>query len=250
MYCGDYENIALGCEEARYGRPRLERVVERLLVSGDVVVRRAYADWSRYRDAKERLHAEAFELMDVPQTRQAGKNSADIRLVVDAMDLCHVKPQVDTFAVLSGDSDFCPPVWKLRENGRTVTGVGVRNSTAKALIGTCDQFIFYDELMRERTSRTPGPNGAGEPTHATTRDDVIAQTWETVRVLSDEREGSPLWGSMIKQALRRQDPGFDERRHGFARFHELLKATAQRHPITLQRSPGEGTRDFVVEVRD
>src|SRR5499427_4483468 len=148
VFC-DFENIALGVREARYAQFDMEKVLERLLAKGSIVVKKAYCDWERYKEFKATMHAAAFELIEIPHVRQSGKNSADIRMVVDALDLCYTKEHVDTFVIVSGDSDFSPLVSKLRENAKTVIGVGVKNSSSDLLIANCDEFIYYDDLVRE-----------------------------------------------------------------------------------------------------
>src|SRR5438270_4191462 len=153
VFC-DFENVALGVREAKYAQFDMDKVLERLLLKGSIVVKKAYCDWERYKDFKAAMHAAAFELIEIPHIRQSGKNSADIRMVVDALDLCYTKSHVDTFVIVSGDSDFSPLVSKLRENAKTVIGVGVKNSSSDLLISHCDEFIFYDDLVREKKKRT------------------------------------------------------------------------------------------------
>lgn len=152
VFC-DFENLALGVRDAKYDKFDMGKVLERLLVKGAIVVKKAYCDWERYREFKKAMHESAFELIEIPHLRMSGKNSADIRMVVDALDLCYTKAHVDTFVVVSGDSDFSPLVSKLRENNKTVIGVGVKNSTSDLFIGNCDEFIFYDDLVREQQKR-------------------------------------------------------------------------------------------------
>lgn len=147
LFC-DFENIALGVRDANYARFEIEAVLERLLVKGNIVVKKAYCDWDRYKAFKAAMHEASFELIEIPHVRQSGKNSADIRMVVDALDLCYTKAHVDTFVIISGDSDFSPLVSKLRENNKVVIGVGVQNSTSDLLIANCDEFIYYDDLIR------------------------------------------------------------------------------------------------------
>src|SRR5690348_15674114 len=154
VFC-DFENVALGVRDANYAKFDIAKVLERLLLKGSIVVKKAYCDWERYKAFKAPMHEAAFELIEIPHVRQSGKNSADIRMVVDALDLCYTKSHVDTFVVISGDSDFSPLVSKLRENDKTVIGVGVKNSTSDLLIGCCDEFIYYDDLVRERERKKP-----------------------------------------------------------------------------------------------
>src|SRR5437016_2067058 len=162
----DLENIALGARDAHYPRFTIQKVLERLLLKGQIVVKKAYCDFERYKEFKRDLHEAAFELIEIPHVRQSGKNSADIRMVVDALDLFYTKSHVDTFVVISGDSDFSPLVSKLRENAKTVIGVGVKNSTSDLLIANCDEFIYYDDLVREKkkaATRRRASKGPGKP---------------------------------------------------------------------------------------
>ena len=163
LFC-DFENIALGVRDARYDKFDIKKVLERLLLKGNIVVKKAYCDWDRYKEFKAPMHEASFELIEIPHVRQSGKNSADIRMVVDALDLCYTKSHVDTFVIISGDSDFSPLVSKLRENNKTVIGVGVKNSTSDLLIANCDEFIYYDDLVREKakkqTQRKAAPKSA------------------------------------------------------------------------------------------
>ena len=149
----DLENIALGARDAKYPSFDIEKVLERLLLKGHIVVKKAYCDFDRYKEFKRGLHEAAFELIEIPHVRQSGKNSADIRMVVDALDLCYTKGHVDTFVIISGDSDFSPLVSKLRENAKTVIGVGVKNSTSDLFLNNCDEFIYYDDLVRKERSK-------------------------------------------------------------------------------------------------
>src|ERR1700754_1062760 len=209
----DFENIALGARDARYPAFDIKKVVERLLLKGHIVVKKAYCDFDRYKDFKRGLHEAAFELIEIPHVRQSGKNSADIRMVVDALDLCYTKGHVDTFVILSGDSDFSPLVSKLRENAKTVIGVGVKNSTSDLFINNCDEFIYYDDLVRKEPAKTrratvaaatkttavPKPAHKG-PDPAAALDQLV----ETLDAIAEEREeNEPVWGSMIKQAIKR-----------------------------------------------
>src|SRR5215208_4142535 len=169
VFC-DFENVALGVQEAKYAQFEIGKVLERLLLKGSIVVKKAYCDWDRYKAFKAPMHCASFELIEIPHVRQSGKNSADIRLVVDALDLCYTKSHVDTFVIVSGDSDFSPLVSKLLENAKTVIGVGVKKSTSDLLIANCDEFIFYDDLVRQdeqkhraaKKRRETSPAGSGE----------------------------------------------------------------------------------------
>src|SRR5579885_3845456 len=166
LFC-DFENIALGVRDARYAQFDITKVLERLLLKGSIVVKKAYCDWERYKEFKSGMHHAGFELIEIPHVKQSGKNSADIRMVVDALDLCYTKTHVDTFVVISGDSDFSPLVAKLRENNKGVIGIGVKNSTSDLLIASCDEFIYYDDLVREqKTRRAARKRAIAEPAAA------------------------------------------------------------------------------------
>src|SRR5258705_2652729 len=239
LFC-DFENVALGVRDAKYEKFDIAKVLERLLVKGSIVVKKAYCDWERYKEFKAAMHEAAFEMIEIPHVRMSGKNSADIRMVVDALDLCYTKSHVDTFVIISGDSDFSPLVSKLRENNKTVIGVGVKNSSSDLLISNCDEFIYYDDLVRQEESakrarrrRSPPKKaadaesdkvGAKKDDTPQQKEDVPQQeafdlVIETADALNAERgHTDKLWGSMIKQALRRRRPGFNERYYGFASF--------------------------------
>src|SRR5471030_2148290 len=254
LFC-DFENIALGVRDARYAQFDINRVLERLLLKGSIVVKKAYCDWERYREFKSGMHQAGFELIEVPHVSQSGKNSADIRMVVDALDLCYTKSHVDTFVILSGDSDFSPLVSKLRENAKTVIGVGVKNSTSDLFINNCDEFIYYDDLVRKEPSKarrrtaaaaatTAAPaandekNGDNKGPDRTEALDLVVETFEAV---AEERgENEPIWGSMIKQAIKRRHPGFNERAHGFRSFNDLLAEAQKRGLLTLRADEKSG----------
>jgi uncharacterized protein (TIGR00288 family) len=238
----DLENIALGARDAHYPEFNIQKVLERLLLKGHIVVKKAYCDFDRYKDFKRGLHEAAFELIEIPHVRQSGKNSADIRMVVDALDLCYTKGHVDTFAIISGDSDFSPLVSKLRENAKTVVGVGVKSSTSDLFLNNCDEFIYYDDLVRPEPSkarqRTRAGLSASQPPPGANQGPSLEKAFdlvvETLEALVEERgENEPIWGSMIKQAIKRLHPGFNERAHGFRSFNDLL-AEAQKRGM---RSP-------------
>jgi len=302
LFC-DFENLALGVRDA--GMPRFDilKILERLLVKGSIVVKKAYCDWDRYKDFKGQMHEAAFEMIEIPHVRMSGKNSADIRLVVDALDLCYTKAHVDTFVILSGDSDFSPLVSKLRENNKTVIGVGIKQSSSDLLVANCDEFIFYDDLVRAEKSRrtrrrrggekstdtvtatvaqaaapagllaaplssaatagataatgtpTVGPAAApAEPVEfpAVTEGDTaeselhrraraIALVVETLEALTAERgEDQKVWGSMVKQTLRRRQPGFNESYYGYTAFGDLLEDAARHGLLTLERDGKSG----------
>ncbi len=295
----DLENIALGARDAKYPSFDIEKVLERLLLKGHIVVKKAYCDFDRYKDFKRGLHEAAFELIEIPHVRQSGKNSADIRMVVDALDLCYTKGHVDTFVILSGDSDFSPLVSKLRENAKTVIGVGVKNSTSDLFINNCDEFIYYDDLVRREPSkarrrstpaaRAPAPAAApagnspaltsstlASPTGASPTgalpagaapadappletaaadnrgldlNEAVDLIVETLEALAEERGGSePIWGSMIKQAIKRRHPGFNERAYGFKSFNDLLADGEKRGLLVLR--PDEKSGGYTVRVVD
>jgi uncharacterized protein (TIGR00288 family) len=250
VFC-DFENIALGVRDAKYEKFDIGRVLEKLLLKGSIVVKKAYCDWDRYKEFKSAMHAAAFELIEIPHRGQSGKNSADIRMVVDALDLCYTKGHVDTFVVVSGDSDFSPLVSKLRENAKTVIGVGVKNSTSDLLISNCDEFIFYDDLVREdeakrraaKKRREARPAGAAR--EAAPSDDKKQEAFdlviETLQALIAERgEGEKIWGSMVKQALKRRKPGFNESYYGFRAFSDLLEELQNRKLLALEYDEKSG----------
>ena len=256
LFC-DFENVALGVQEAKYERFDIRKVLERLLLKGSIVVKKAYCDWARYKEFKAPMHEAAFELIEIPHVRQSGKNSADIRMVVDALDLCYTKAHVDTFVIISGDSDFSPLVSKLRENNKLVIGVGVKKSTSDLLIANCDEFIYYDDLVREEETkqraakkRPAKPKAApkkagGEPAErseeADRQQEALDLALETVEALVAERgAGEPIWGSMVKQALKRRKPGFNESYYGFKSFSELLEEAQARKLLELQRDEKSG----------
>ena len=250
LFC-DFENIALGVRESKYSQFEIGKVLERLLLKGSIIVKKAYCDWDRYKDFKPAMHAAAFELIEIPHRRQSGKNSADIRMVVDALDLCYTKEHVDTFVIISGDSDFSPLVSKLRENAKVVIGVGVKNSSSDLLIANCDEFIYYDDLVREeeqkrraQRKRREGQKGAAAGAAPGGEDKVqeaLDLVLETLSALIAERgEGERIWGSMVKQALKRRKPGFNESYYGFRAFSDLLEEAEKRKLLTLERDEKSG----------
>lgn len=250
VFC-DFENIALGVRDAKYEKFDIGRVLEKLLLKGSIVVKKAYCDWDRYKEFKSTMHAAAFELIEIPHRSQTGKNSADIRMVVDALDLCYTKEHVDTFVVVSGDSDFSPLVSKLRENAKNVIGVGVKNSSSDLLISNCDEFIYYDDLVREDEAKRRAAKkrrearSAGGAKEAAPSDDRKQEAFdlvvETLQALVAERgEGERIWGSMVKQALKRRKPGFNESYYGFKAFSELLEELQNRKLLALERDEKSG----------
>ncbi len=254
LFC-DFENVALGVRDAKYAAFDIQKVLERLLLKGNIVVKKAYCDWDRYKEFKKPMHEAAFELIEIPHVRQSGKNSADIRLVVDALDLCYAKEHVDTFVIISGDSDFSPLVSKLRENNKVVIGVGVKNATSNLLIANCDEFIFYDDLVRgakkqhrktqkkakKATASGKSAKEAAEQTDEEKQQEAIDLVMEVVEDLFQERgEQEKVWGSMIKQALKRRKPGFNEAYHGFKTFGKLLEEAQSRKLLDLEHDDKSG----------
>jgi uncharacterized LabA/DUF88 family protein len=264
LFC-DFENVALGVRDAKYAKFDIDRVLERLLLKGSIVVKKAYCDWDRYKEFKGPMHEASFEMIEIPHVSMSGKNSADIRLVVDALDLCYTKSHVDTFVIISGDSDFSPLVSKLRENNKTVIGVGVKNSSADLLIANCDEFIFYDDLVRQnekkqRARRRPAaksaPAAAGtaastagaakeqlkpEATEEERKQQAFDLVLDTIEALAAERDqDEKIWGSMVKQTLKRRNPGFNETYYGFRTFSELLEDAKQHKLLDLELDQKSG----------
>jgi uncharacterized protein (TIGR00288 family) len=279
VFC-DFENVALGVRDAKYARFDIGKVLERLLLKGSIVVKKAYCDWERYKEFKGPMHEASFELIEIPHVRMSGKNSADIRMVVDALDLCYTKSHVDTFVIVSGDSDFSPLVSKLRENNKLVIGVGVKSSTSDLLIANCDEFIYYDDLVRKEEQRrgrrkapakqSAAPSRAAAPAAAAsvptapaateqpppeaapvaaeaprTEDEKKQEAFDlvlaTIEALAEDREeDEKIWGSMIKQALKRQRPGFNETYHGFRSFSQLLEEAQARKLIEIEKDEKSG----------
>jgi len=242
VFC-DFENVALGVREAKYAQFDMEKVLERLLLKGSIVVKKAYCDWERYKEFKAAMHGASFELIEIPHLRQSGKNSADIRMVVDALDLCYTKQHVDTFVIVSGDSDFSPLVSKLRENAKTVIGVGVKNSSSDLLIANCDEFIYYDDLVRQdeqkrraqKKRRETAPEGGDKKQEAF---DLLVET--LTALLAERGEGEKVWGSMVKQALKRRKPGFNESYYGFKAFSDLLEEAEKKGLVKLEPDEKSG----------
>ncbi|MDX9884796.1 NYN domain-containing protein [Thauera sp.] len=257
LFC-DFENVALGVRDANYDKFDIKRVLERLLLKGSIVVKKAYCDWDRYKSFKAAMHEANFELIEIPHVRQSGKNSADIRLVVDALDLCYTKSHVDTFVIISGDSDFSPLVSKLRENAKQVIGVGVKQSTSDLLIANCDEFIFYDDLVRDsqraaakREARdNPPPVSRRSPEEEKQRReemealrgkaiDIAVETFEAL--LAERGESGKIWSSMLKEAIKRRKPDFNESYFGFRAFGNLLEEAQSRGLLELGRDEKSGT---------
>jgi len=253
VFC-DFENVALGVRDAKYDAFDIDKVLERLLLKGSIVVKKAYCDWERYKEFKAVMHEAAFELIEIPHVRQSGKNSADIRMVVDALDLCYTKSHVDTFVIVSGDSDFSPLVSKLRENNKVVIGVGVKNSSSDLLIANCDEFIYYDDLVRKKKARKKTPRKSGRPSGKPAAPSALPEKdaeeriqealdliMETLEALAEERGSEELiWGSMVKQTLKRRRPGFNESYYGFRSFNRLLEEAASRDLMEVELDEKSG----------
>src|SRR5688572_29203089 len=247
VFC-DFENVALGVREARYSQFDMEKVLERLLAKGSIVVKKAYCDWERYKEFKAAMHSASFELIEIPHVRQSGKNSADIRMVVDALDLCYTKEHVDTFVIVSGDSDFSPLVSKLRENAKLVIGVGVKNSSSDLLVNNCDEFIYYDDLVRadeqKRRAAKKRKESAAAPAHDKKQEvfDLLLGTLEAL--IAERGADEKIWGSMVKQALKRRNPGFNETYYGYRAFSDLLEEAGEKGLIKLE--PDEKSGGYIL----
>ena len=258
LFC-DFENVALGVRDANYEKFDIKRVLEKLLLKGSIVVKKAYCDWERYKGFKAAMHEANFELIEIPHVRQSGKNSADIRLVVDALDLCYTKSHVNTFVIISGDSDFSPLVSKLRENAKHVIGVGVKQSTSDLLIANCDEFIYYDDLVRGTARRTGAGASSGRDGGGNTRRnpeeekrrreemdtrrakavEMAAETYEAL--VTDRDDGGRIWASVLKEAIKRRNPGFNENYYGFRTFGNLLEEALARGLLEFGRDEKSGT---------
>jgi uncharacterized protein (TIGR00288 family) len=241
----DYENLAIGARKMRTGSFKIDLVLRRLLEKGRIVYKRAYSDWTSYRTAVREFHSLGIEMIDIPQTKASGKNSADIHMVVDALDLAYQKPHIDTFAMISGDSDFSPIVSKLKENDKRVIGCGNKSSTSDLLIAGCDEFIYYDDLARaaQRTRRERKRPAGSEGDR---KEEAIERLLGIVRSL--ESDYDPLWGSLVKQTLKRVHPGFNEGYYGYRTFADLLEDAASRGALTLEHDQSRG--NYAVRSRD
>ena len=262
VFC-DFENVALGVRDANYEKFDIKLVLERLLLKGSIVVKKAYCDWDRYKSFKGTMHEANFELIEIPHVRQSGKNSADIRMVVDALDLCYTKAHVDTFVVVSGDSDFSPLVSKLRENAKRVIGVGVKQSTSDLLVANCDEFIFYDDLVREvrraaakRDERKAQPQAqpsqqGRRPSDESNRKkeemearklqalEMVVETFDAL--VSERGDSGKIWASLLKDTLKRRRPDFSETYFGFRTFGNLLEEAQTRGLFEFGRDEKSGT---------
>lgn len=255
LYC-DFENVALGVRDAKYNKFDIKPVLERLLLKGSIVVKKAYCDWERYKEFKSQMHEASFELIEIPHVRMSGKNSADIRMVVDALDLCYTKSHVNTFVIISGDSDFSPLVSKLRENAKYVIGVGVKDSTSDLLVANCDEFIFIDDLVREsrrtaakravkQASPAARPSAEDEPVRKEDLEerkaaaiDIAIETFDALFV--ERGESGKIWASTLKQAIKRRKPDFNENYFGFKTFGNLLEEAQTRGLIEIGRDERSG----------
>lgn len=253
LFC-DFENVALGVRDAKYEKFDIKPVLERLLLKGSIVVKKAYCDWDRYKGFKATMHEANFELIEIPHVRQSGKNSADIRLVVDALDLCYTKSHVNTFVIISGDSDFSPLVSKLRENAKQVIGVGVKQSTSDLLIANCDEFIFYDDLVREgqraakRDAQPQAPAKRSPDEEKRRKDELEARRSKAIEIavqtfealVSERGDSGKIWASMLKEAIKRRKPDFNESYYGFRAFGNLLEEAQARGLLEFGRDEKSG----------
>ena len=231
----DLENVVIGVREAKLRKFDVNLVFQRLVDKGNIIVRKAYADWSKFQPYKRPLHEAGVELLDMPGSRLTGKNSADIKMVVDALELSYTKPHINTFALITGDSDFTPLVAKLRENNRHTIGIGVKDSTSRILIDTCDEFIFYDDLVRQPTRRRAG-RLSGLPKK---KREAFAQLLDASRAL--QRENRELHSSLVKETMKRKQPQFNEEYHGYASFGKLLEDAQKHRLIKLRKDARSGT---------
>jgi uncharacterized LabA/DUF88 family protein len=262
VFC-DFENVALGVRDANYEKFDIKPVLERLLLKGSIVVKKSYCDWDRYKGFKATMHEANFELIEIPHVRQSGKNSADIRMVVDALDLCYTKAHVNTFVIVSGDSDFSPLVSKLRENAKRVIGVGVKQSTSDLLVANCDEFIFYDDLVREQRRAAakrderkaqPQPQQGRRPSDENNRKreemearklqalEMVVETFDAL--VSERGDTGKIWASLLKDTLKRRRPDFSETYYGFRTFGNLLEEAQTRGLFEFGRDEKSGTYVF------
>ena len=231
----DFENIAIGVTDAKYKKFEVALLLERLLEKGKIVVKRAYSDWDKFPDYKRELHEAAIELIEIPGRKYSGKNSADIRMVVDAMDMAWSKDHINMFVVASGDSDFSPLVSKLKENDKYVIGVGVKNSSSDLLIDNCDEFIFYEDLVRG-VSKAPAVAAVGDKK----KSEVFKLLIDSIKALMRENK-EILWGSMVKQTMQRKKPTFNEEYYGYNTFSDLLEDAQTNNIIKIKRDVKSGS---------
>jgi uncharacterized protein (TIGR00288 family) len=251
LFC-DFENIVLGVKDTKNPNFSIQLILERLLLKGSIVVKKAYCDWERYKDYKKPMHEAAFELIEIPHVRQSGKNSADIRMVVDALDLCYTKSHVDTFVILSGDSDFSPLVSKLRENNKHVIGIGVKDATSSLLSANCDEFIFYEDLVRAQApSKKKVETKTATPSVATSKkQEALDFIVETIEALSEERGEEEFWGSMVKLTMKRRRPGFTESSYGYNSFRELVEDAQKNKLLIMNRHDRSGQYTIRLDNND
>jgi uncharacterized protein (TIGR00288 family) len=234
----DFENLAIGVRDMKAGKFQIQLVLKRLLEKGRIVYKRAYCDWRHYEDSVKEFHGQGIELIDIPQSKMSGKNSADIRMVVDALDLCYSKQHIDVFALLSGDSDFSPLVSKLKENNKRVIGCGVKSSTSDLLIANSDEFLYYDDLIRTAKKSPKAPPQKGQTEVENKTQEAFERVLEVVH--SVEQDYDPLWGSTLKQAIRRVYPGFSESYYGYGSFSELLEDIENKGMLVLEYDDSRG----------
>jgi uncharacterized protein (TIGR00288 family) len=233
----DFENIALGAAQAKLEDFEIHRVLERLVEKGKIVVKRAYADWTAYKKFKQSLHEAGIELIDIPQRRYSGKNSADIKMVVDAMDLCNSKEHINFFVLASGDSDFAPLVSKLKENNKTVIGLGLRSSTSELLSSNCDEFIFYDDLVNQPTTSKAAGKLSNLPKKKHKAFEMVLDAMEALR----REDKEVLWSSMVKQTIKRKQPSFSEGAYGYSSFSELVEDGAGMGLFNIRKDDKSGS---------
>jgi len=239
----DFENLAIGVRHMKAGKFQIQLILKRLLEKGRIVFKRAYCDWANYQDAMQEFHAQGVEMIDIPQTKISGKNSADIRMVVDALDLCYSKDHIDVFALVSGDSDFSPLVSKLKENNKRVIGCGIKASTSDLLIGNCDEFIYYDDLIRTAKKSTATKKKTRKKDKKQEAFDRVFEVLQSV-----EQDYDPLWGSTLKQAIRRVHPGFNEGYYGYDSFSDLLEDLQKNNLIDVEYD--ETRRNYRVRIKN
>jgi uncharacterized protein (TIGR00288 family) len=238
----DFENLAIGVRHMKAGKFQIQLILKRLLEKGRIVFKRAYCDWANYQDAMQEFHAQGVEMIDIPQTKISGKNSADIRMVVDALDLCYSKDHIDVFALVSGDSDFSPLVSKLKENNKRVIGCGIKASTSDLLIGNCDEFIYYDDLIRTAMKSTATKKKTKAKDKKQEAFDRVVEVLQSV-----EQDYDPLWGSTLKQAIRRVYPGFNEGYYGYDCFSDLLEDLQEKKLIHVEYD--ESRKNYKVRIK-
>ncbi|MHC4942296.1 MAG: NYN domain-containing protein [Planctomycetota bacterium] len=239
----DFENIAIGIEDAKYGRFELALLQKRLVEKGKILFKRAYANWDRYTKYRRSFHEASIEMFDIPQKNQSGKNAADIQMVIDAMELCHSKDHIDVFVLASGDSDFSPLVSKLRENDKYVIGFGVKNSVSQLLVSNCDEFIYYEDVLVK-----PSKKRRKKPGLTPKKQELLDLVMDSIAALSRENY-DVIWGSMVKQTMKRKMPSFSEHYYGYTMFSEVLKDVAAKGFIEVERDKRSGSL-IVTSIHD